>query len=550
MKKIPFIYATLASVVIAIAWYYPSTQLCVALGWVATFLFCLFFMRKDAGYLSALYAGTLTHLLGFYWLVGTIKDFGGYSLFPALFIFFLYAITAGIQFVLALFIYKRLPEIFSKLGIAVAISWCTVEFLFIRIFPWYMGHTQIEFTPFAGLAAYGGVSLISFVMFWIVEALIKCVKAERNGLIVLIVVVFSVVLLKINFSQMFRNPYVIPNVAVVQANINMQDKHDQKSFSINVEKYLELTKNISRPENGNVLVIWPESVIMQFVYDNLRNAALDPHLPFLNNGDAMLLGALSSDGFHRYNSAFGIYPDGIMPPPYHKQILMPFGEYMPFMETFPWLAKMNPMAANGFTAGDDVTVFEYPMHGERGTVNSTHMQRDYILKVSPLICYEDLLPELSRRSVKAGAEVLIAASRKNLIKNKDCCFVSLSGRLTFGKPEKRVTKEQLEQCEKEGSVIWEGYGRKWKVTQQSIDERKYMNPKNDVKNIEEYRRKRILHVHGTLDTSTPTEEASVIEKEIPGVEVKWIMDANHSFVGKEDLRVKVGVDWLIEKLKK
>ena len=128
--------------------------------------------------------------------------------------------------------------------------------------------------------------------------------------------------------------------------------------------------------------------------------------------------------------------------------------------------------------------------------------------------------------------------------------MSLGGRLTFGKPEKRFTKEALLKCEKEGSVIWEGYGRKWKVTQKSIDERKYMNPKNDVKNIEEYRRKRILHVHGTLDTSTPTEEASVIEKEIPGVEVKWIMDANHSFVGKEDLMVKVVVDWLLGKLKK
>ena len=144
---------------------------------------------------------------------------------------------------------------------------------------------------------------------------------------------------------------------------------------------------------------------------------------------------------------------------------------------------------------------------------------------------------------------MIAASRKNLIKNKECCFISLGGRLTFGKPEKRFTKEQLEQCEREGSFLYETEGKKWKVDQKSIDERKYMNPKNDVKNIDEYRRKRILHVHGTIDTSTPTEEAYVIEKEIPGAEIKWIKDANHNFVGKEDLLIKAIDDFLSKKLK-
>ncbi len=413
MRKIPFIYATLASLVIALAWYYPSTDLCAALGWVATFLFCIFFMRKDAGYLSALYAGTLTHLLGFYWLVGTIKDFGGYSLFPALLIFFLYAVTAGIQFVLVLFIYKRLPEIFSKLGIAVAVSWCVVEFLFIRIFPWYMGHTQIEFPLEASLAAFGGVSLISFEMFFCTECIIKAIKEKRWKIILLPILVMLIPstysLINVFKCLDLEQTGSSQSVAVVQANISMQDKHDQKSFSINTERYLDLTKNITRPEKGNVLVIWPESVLMQFVYDNLRNAVLDPKLPYLQNGDAMLLGALSSDGIHRYNSAFGIYPDGIMPPPYHKQILMPFGEYMPFMETFPWLAKMNPMAANGFTAGDNVSVFEYPMQ-KRNSDGSKEEGEDYSLKVSPLICYEDLIPELSRKSVKAGADLLVSLS--------------------------------------------------------------------------------------------------------------------------------------------
>ena len=149
---------------------------------------------------------------------------------------------------------------------------------------------------------------------------------------------------------------------------------------------------------------------------------------------------------------------------------------------------------------------------------------------------------------KAGADVFISASRPNLIKNEKCCFVSLGGRLTFGKPEKRFTKDELDKCLKEGEFLWEHNGKKWKITQQAIDERKNMNPKNEVKNISEQRKKLILQVHGREDTSTPVEEAYVVEKEIPGAEVIWIEKANHFFKGVENDMVNAIVDWLKKKL--
>ena len=149
---------------------------------------------------------------------------------------------------------------------------------------------------------------------------------------------------------------------------------------------------------------------------------------------------------------------------------------------------------------------------------------------------------------KAGADVFISASRPNLIKNEKCCFVSLGGRLTFGKPEKRFTKDELDKCLKEGEFLWEHNGKKWKITQQAINERKNMNPKNEVKNISEQRKKLILQLHGREDTSTPVEEAYVVEKEIPGAEVIWIEKANHFFKGVENDMVNAVVDWLKKKL--
>ena len=60
--------------------------------------------------------------------------------------------------------------------------------------------------------------------------------------------------------------------------------------------------------------------------------------------------------------------------------------------------------------------------------------------------------------------------------------------------------------------------------------------------------KKWIHIHRTIDTNTATEEAYVVEKEIPGAEVKWIHDANHRFEGKENIMVKAAIDWLSQKL--
>ena len=216
-------------------------------------------------------------------------------------------------------------------------------------------------------------------------------------------------------------------------------------------------------------------------------------------------------------------------------------------------SKINNILLEGLKNNWSILRFDFEGNGESsGEWDYAGYERE-VRNIGDLIQYSEQKFNIKIVAVighsKAGADVMIASSRKNLIKNKDCCFVSIGGRLTFGKPEKRFTKEELEKCEKEGGFIWEHDGKNWKITQKAIEERRNMNPKKDVKNIDDYRKKRILHVHGTIDTSTPTEEAYVIEKEIPGAEIKWIKDANHFFVGKEELLVKAILDWLLQKLK-
>src|SRR5262249_11985898 len=124
-----------------------------------------------------------------------------------------------------------------------------------------------------------------------------------------------------------------------------------------------------------------------------------PALPWIGDGSAFLVGSYSFlPNEARFNTAFAIYPDGIVPMPYFKRVLIPFGESMPLASWFPSLARLNEKAGV-FSAGTECKVFSYPMRRVDGT--------EYTLRVSPLICYEDTVPALAREAAQKGAALLV-----------------------------------------------------------------------------------------------------------------------------------------------
>ena len=75
-------------------------------------------------------------------------------------------------------------------------------------------------------------------------------------------------------------------------------------------------------------------------------------------------------------------------------ILMPFGEYTPLSSLLPWLQDINSTAGQ-FTPGSNPSVLSFTL--------SNGSQ----IKLSPLICYEDILPSIARDATVLGAQLLI-----------------------------------------------------------------------------------------------------------------------------------------------
>jgi apolipoprotein N-acyltransferase len=332
-------------------------------------VFCLVLALKTKP--KSVYVGGVIAIgVAFYWLLETIEKFGGFSFVPALLIYLFFVFASASSFAFAAYFYGKIPTFLPR----AAIAFTAVELLPYLLFPWKFGHLLLEITPVAMLASVGGASLLTFLMFLLAEAII-----ERK----IIFFIPILALLPVGFSPKNEQSGKPISVTIVQANVTTEQKREVLSFADNLERYLELT-----PKDESSLVIWPESVFQEWLHSGLRFKAQDPRLEKLPNN--FIFGALTFDSEAvYYNSALAIKPDGRILEPYHKRILMPFGEFMPLADRFPSLLALNPQVGQ-FSAGKKSRVWDFES-----------------FKISPLICYEDIVPSMSRDSVLEGAEVLV-----------------------------------------------------------------------------------------------------------------------------------------------
>ena len=143
------------------------------------------------------------------------------------------------------------------------------------------------------------------------------------------------------------------------------------------------------------LVVLAESAFAEFGSAR-SDGTLQAALHFSNRcGGAAVIGGVDdsvfSNGVRRVYNAAALYSPtatNVLSAIYHKQHLVPFGEYIPFDKWITPLQKLSPLGVS-LHPGEPVI---FDLGG---------------VKLAPLICFEDTVPALARRAAMDGADAIV-----------------------------------------------------------------------------------------------------------------------------------------------
>ncbi len=185
-------------------------------------------------------------------------------------------------------------------------------------------------------------------------------------------------------------------VGLVQPNIDQAHKWDQAYRRETLDRYAILT---AKAANGTDLILWPEAAT-PFFFEEEPLYRLEVASLVNRYGVPLLFG---SPAFRRYpdgrpylmNSAYLLGPDGRIAGRYDKRHLVPFGEYIPLHSSVLFFLDKLVEGIGDFEAGTAATVFApSPKPG------ASHA------RVSVVICYEVIFPDLVRDFVAEGATLM------------------------------------------------------------------------------------------------------------------------------------------------
>ncbi|MFJ3940463.1 apolipoprotein N-acyltransferase [Streptomyces parvus] len=263
--------------------------------------------------------------------------------------------------------------------------------------PWgLLGASQWEVSPALRVASVGGVWLVSLLVLAVNTgvALLIAAPAARTAVgVALLVCALSVTAMWAWAPRPTSAGTV--RIAVVQPGI----VEGPGSVERRLDRGEELTRSLAG--RGVDLVVWGESSIGAGAWENPETARRLAELSRLVGADLLVnVDARQTDGSGRsgiFKSAVLVGPGGPAGDRYDKMRLVPFGEYVPARSLLGWATSVGRAAGEDRLRGDRQVVMTLP-DGARG------------LRIGPLVCFETAFPDMSRRLVRDGAQVLVAQS--------------------------------------------------------------------------------------------------------------------------------------------
>ncbi|MFA5264967.1 MAG: apolipoprotein N-acyltransferase [Opitutaceae bacterium] len=304
-------------------------------------------------------------------------------------------------------ILARITAVFGLAALWVLIEWTRTWLL--SGFPWLtLSVSQWQRVSILQIAAYTGGAGVSFVLIAMNTAFAAYAHRllfegkpglGRRSQEFFACLFLLVVCVPLHVQETFnRYRFTVPlgRIAMVQPYIPQSVKWDNSEAQsiLGIIEKSTLSAARSRPD----LVLLPEATTPFAIKGDeqirtwTESLVKKAKVPVMLGSMAVENAGSPSEAW--YNGAFYVTPSsGLQPAYYAKRHLVPFGEFVPFRPILGWLEKVVPVGGD-FQPGLSPQPIVVSMKGRA-------------VPFGPLICYEDIFPQLAVESVRAGAEVLV-----------------------------------------------------------------------------------------------------------------------------------------------
>lgn len=363
---------------------------------------------KNIGYVfrSTVSLALLCWLFATWWVIPGVCRIASYNylvviLFALIFYLF-YALPYGV----AAMFYSKFNWTTSISGaVKGAMLWTTICCLTPHILPGNLAHSQYLYPRVIQVVELGGIPLLFFLMHlttFLGVTSVVCWRQNCRYALKAIFLSLLVPILVLGYGELRLNSLkalkqtnsTSLKVGIVQPNISNQAR--ERSDWLREAHYLSLlTERLAKVSPTLDLIVWPEIPppisYVQYPEDRhlLNNLISLKGIPMIIAGFQRVFSQAQENKEGYYNVAEFLTVDQI-PTVYRKQKRLPFGEYLPFKQAFPWLSKLFPRAPN-YLAGEESVLF--------------HLNNE--IKLMPLICYEAVFPEIVKKGISIGGNVVV-----------------------------------------------------------------------------------------------------------------------------------------------